>query len=95
MAWFTKLQAEGVVQSAHERVGKAWSWMGKAMKEAIIAREVAMLLADQQTTDGLLTVGDINDLFEASYELAGLRQNKAKKRGVRAQDRLIAIRSRT
>lgn len=63
MAWFTKLQAEGVVQSAHERVGKAWSWMGKAMKEAIIAREVAMLLADQQTTDGLLTVGDINDLF--------------------------------
>jgi len=95
MAWFAKTQAKGIVQSAHDRVGKAWSWMGKAMKEAIIAREVAMFLADQPVTDGLVKVYEINDLFEASFELAGLRKSKTKKHGVRAQDRLLSVRSQS
>jgi hypothetical protein len=67
--------------------------MGKALKEAVIAREVAMFLADQPTTDGLIKVYEINDLFEASYEFAGLRQHKVKKAGARAQDRLLTARS--
>lgn len=89
MAWFAKEQAQAIVSSAHDRVGKAWSWMGKALKEAVIAREVAMFLADQPTTDGLVKVHEINDLFEASYEFAGLRQHKTKKPRSRAQDRLL------
>jgi hypothetical protein len=94
MAWFAKEQAQLIVERAHERVGKAWSWMAKAMREAVIAREVSMFLAEQPVTDWLIKINEINDLFEASYELAGLRQSKSHKRGVRAQDRMLSARSR-
>lgn len=90
MAWFAKEQAQLIVDRAHERVGKAWSWMAKAMREAVIAREVSMFLAEQPVQDGLVKVFEINDLFEAAFELAGLRQSKTKPGKSRAQDRLLS-----
>lgn len=93
MAWFAKGQAAEIVSRAHHRMGAGWSFLAKAMKEAIVAREVALFLAEQPSTDGFLRLQEISDLFEASYELAGLRKAK-RKPGVRAQDRLLGARAR-
>lgn len=92
MAWFAKKQVEIVVDRAHERVGSGWSWMAKAMKEAVIAREVCMYLAEQPVTDGLVRMYEVNDLFEACFEHAGLRRHKVNKTGRSAMSRLLSAR---
>lgn len=81
MAWYAEEQeqAQRIAVEAKRRVGPAWSWMGRALREAVVAREVAQFLREQPPEE-LVQTGDTVAVFEAAYKAAGLRVWAKKKK---------------
>ena len=80
LGWWSDKQAQRIALRAKKRSGAMWSWFARAMKEAMVSREVVQFLRGESQGD-LPKVGDVVDLFEKAYEYAGLRPNKKVKKG--------------
>jgi hypothetical protein len=80
LGWWSDKQAQVVAVNAKSRSGSMWSWFGRSMKEALVAREMIQFLRCENQGD-VPKVGDVVDFYERVCDYAGLRPNKNVKKG--------------